>query len=222
MASVITDNTAATSEAAIAAFPNGNLYVAWIDTRSNPAGDLFFAKSTDDGQTFSTNRRVNQDFSGAGVQNPSLTTGPDGEAYFAWRDNRLGSWMIYFGKTAGSGIGVVSNINITPLIAYNPLNPQIYVNKYGRITIVFTVNDGSSNYVMATSASSSGQDFEYTPTIISDTLTSSSSLIYCDIAGSILDDCKADSMVIVWTDFRNGESSGYGDIFRQRYLREAY
>jgi hypothetical protein len=75
--------------------PAGAVYVAWtnaipVEGRRFPASNLFFARSTDGGRTFSPQQAVNSDAEGrpAGHTFHNIAVGPDGTIYVAWLDGR--------------------------------------------------------------------------------------------------------------------------------------
>jgi len=85
----------AQAPAQVAIGPAGAVYVAWTNAipvagRRFPASNLFFARSTDGGQTFSPQQAVNSDAEGrpAGHTFHDMTVGPDGTLYVAWLDGR--------------------------------------------------------------------------------------------------------------------------------------
>lgn len=69
--------------------PNGDVYIAWIDTRPQPeSGDketysLYIARSADQGVTFGKNIRVAKDI--CPCCRPTLAFGPKGEVLVFWR-----------------------------------------------------------------------------------------------------------------------------------------
>ncbi len=92
--------------------------VAWM-TKRNGNEDIYFANSTDKGQTFSANQKVNDDF-GANYQRlADLTMDSNGYAYLVWMDNReRGDFDIYFTR-APPEIADLEPIGISS----NPLSP---------------------------------------------------------------------------------------------------
>ncbi len=67
--------------------PSGNVYVAWSDFRADGSGDIYFARSTDGGGTFSTNLQVNAYTTAAQVY-PELAIDADETVYVVWLDAR--------------------------------------------------------------------------------------------------------------------------------------
>jgi hypothetical protein len=220
--STVTSSTAAVSEVSVDVSSTGTVFTGWVDDRNSANGDIYFAKSTNGGSSFGVNRRVNLDYSNAGAESLTMDIGADNEVYFAWRDKREGSWKIYFAVTTTSGSGVLLNTNATPIIPQVPMNPHIYVNDHNRIYIAFDGLDGSSDKIMITSADYAGANFEPIPVELNDVLTSGSARPMLGLAGYILPSGIADDVIVVWTDFENGESGGYGDCYSQRYLCHAF
>jgi hypothetical protein len=68
---------------------NGNLYVAWNDYSYGDA-DIFFVRSTDGGQTWSSPIRVNDDPLANDFHQffPWLSVAPNGDVYAGWFDSR--------------------------------------------------------------------------------------------------------------------------------------
>jgi hypothetical protein len=81
----------------------GVLYLAWHDFRKGNQ-DIYFSRSTDGGQTFGRNIRVNDDHDTAGQFNPSLGVDAEGTVYLAWHDLRAGNADIYFSASRDGGV----------------------------------------------------------------------------------------------------------------------
>ncbi len=89
---------------------SGNVYVAWAEFGSSPGPTVMFARSTDDGATFSTPIRVDRtdDFQ----QFADLAVGPDGTLYVAFRDrDRL---LVSRSSDQGQSFAVVASLTIRP------------------------------------------------------------------------------------------------------------
>jgi uncharacterized repeat protein (TIGR01451 family) len=69
---------------------NGNLYLAWADSRNGDA-DIYFARSTDGGASWGPQVRLNDDPIGNGMDQfqPQLSVAPDGRVAAMWFDRRL-------------------------------------------------------------------------------------------------------------------------------------
>ena len=80
----------------------GNLHLAWRDGRNGDA-DIYYARSTNEGAAWQTNRRVNQDDPGALQYLPAVAADDAGRVYVAWRDNRDGAHNIYAARSEDGG-----------------------------------------------------------------------------------------------------------------------
>jgi hypothetical protein len=114
---------------------NGNVEVAFYDRRNDPTGstlDVYLARSTDGGESFSENLRVSSASFDAMIQSNVLQSGNasligigdyialdalDGKAYLMWTDTRRGAQEIFYAKVAfessggGGGGGDSTNDN---------------------------------------------------------------------------------------------------------------
>ncbi|MGA1823423.1 MAG: CARDB domain-containing protein [bacterium] len=80
---------------ALAYFEN-NVYVAWRDRR-NGDDDIYFARSNDGGNTFSSNLKVNDD-TGTEQTYPTIAVDLNNNIFIAWCDNREGNYNVYFSR----------------------------------------------------------------------------------------------------------------------------
>ena len=67
--------------------PSGNVYVAWTDRRNEGISDVYFARSTNGGRTFSENIRVN-DTPEQSQGYPEMALDEDEVIYVVWNDTR--------------------------------------------------------------------------------------------------------------------------------------
>jgi hypothetical protein len=88
------DATAASSPAALLN-PDGEALVVWQDAR-NKRDDIFMARSTDWGRTWSEEQRMDMDEAGTALSRfPRLARSGDGRIALAWEDDRAGRESIY-------------------------------------------------------------------------------------------------------------------------------
>jgi hypothetical protein len=80
----------------------GTIYIAWRDGRKGNA-DIFFARSTDGGKTFSKNSQLNDDRGVAYQGNPTLAVNTKGLVAVAWSDARNGKDDIYITVSKDQG-----------------------------------------------------------------------------------------------------------------------
>jgi len=107
-----TDNETSQKNPDITVDGSGNIYVVWQDNREGRSdNDIYFAKSTDGGSTFGTNKRVDHNGSGAFDQeHPCIAADVGGNIYVAWQDERngLADSDIYFTKSTDGGANFAS------------------------------------------------------------------------------------------------------------------
>ena len=85
----------------IAVHPCGKIFVAWAydKTSGDDIGmEIYFANSTDEGGSFGTNIKVNDEPPIWDHKYPSLAVGNDTEVYVAWKDHRGDHNRIWFSK----------------------------------------------------------------------------------------------------------------------------
>lgn len=114
----VNDNSASAymSAPSLAIGNSDTIYLAWQDER-NENRDIYFAKSIDGGDVWSTNVKVNDDLTSANQREPSLAVGDSGTLYLAWGDDRNTDWdsanNIYFASSPDNGATWSANIQVT-------------------------------------------------------------------------------------------------------------
>lgn len=79
---------------------DSNVYVSWWDNRTTGNNEIFFTRSTDNGQTFS--EVVNLSNSpGASADNQITAQGNN--VYVVWWDNRTGNWEVFSRSSTDAG-----------------------------------------------------------------------------------------------------------------------
>ena len=76
-----------------------NVYVVWTQTISSQNYDIFFAKSTDNGDTFDTPVNISNNNGGSGW--PKIAS--DGNIYLSWVDSTPGRFDIFITKSTDGG-----------------------------------------------------------------------------------------------------------------------
>ncbi len=80
----------------------GIVYAVWEDTRGNSI-DIYFAKSSDNGHTWTDPNIIVNDSLISACRFPSIAVGPMSDIYVVWQDNRGGKWDIYFTESTNGG-----------------------------------------------------------------------------------------------------------------------
>lgn len=112
------------------------IYLLWNSTTTviNYAPErIFFARSTDDGETYSP--RVDVSDAPAGVENcfPAIAVGQaPGDVRIAWMDTRTGNWNVFFRSSNDSGHHFTHTIQISGYVpGYPYLNASGFALPYG-------------------------------------------------------------------------------------------
>jgi hypothetical protein len=126
--------------------PGGQVYVAWVDclsdedcTTANP--DIYFAKSTDNGQHFSDRVLVSDDGPDAFANAPKIATDGDGNIYVVWHDNRAAtpdddSWDVYMAKSTDGGESFGASVMVDEHVANAyQYEPDLAVTPEGTIYV---------------------------------------------------------------------------------------
>jgi hypothetical protein len=79
---------------------DSNVYVSWWDNRTTGNNEIFFARSTDNGQTF--DEAVNLSNS-PGASADNQITAQDNNVYVVWWDNRTGNWEVFSRSSTDEG-----------------------------------------------------------------------------------------------------------------------
>ncbi len=124
----------------LAVDPDGNIYVTWYDER-NGLSDIYFARSTDAGSTWTTpNVRVNSPSSG--YQLGSHTAVDDsGRVYVVWDDSRSGIDDVYFSFSQDGGKSWSPDVRVNDDEHRHVNDPHVALSKEGIIYVVWESED---------------------------------------------------------------------------------
>lgn len=111
----------------IAVGRDGSVHLAWQDSRAGN-WDVYYARSTDGGDTFGANLRVNEETRGQQVD-PAIGVDSRRRVHVAWADDRSAAWVIYHTRSEGEdfvrgrvvGSGLMSDLsNELPSLTVGP------------------------------------------------------------------------------------------------------
>lgn len=111
----------------------GNIYVVWCDTR-NGKSEIYFAKSTDSGQTWTTpNVRVSSP-SGYNQEDPYVVVDDNGKnrtIYVVWTNSTWGPGAgdIYFAKSGDGGLTWSPSVVESAYIGFHYASPSLSVRR---------------------------------------------------------------------------------------------
>jgi hypothetical protein len=192
----------------IAVNKNGEVYIVWADYRNDQPGgeadwDIFFAKSSDGGESFEDNIMVSHDETYSSQSNPKLATDNSSNIYVVWGDQRpgpgdeSGNYKIYFSKSTNGGY----SFGPDKFIKGGPAGASIVADD-NKIYIIYVFGWGNLIY-----SEDEGETFTE-PIFVTPTNDFSPRLA--------LD--NQSNIYLVWADYR--ESGGwYGDIYFKKGIK---
>lgn len=112
------------------------IYLLWnssVDVTNFAPERIYFARSTDGGQTFSPRLDVSDAPAGVEHSFPALTVGTQaGDVRIAWMDTRTGKWNVFFRKSNDGGQHFSSTVRISSFVpGYSYLTAKGYNLPYG-------------------------------------------------------------------------------------------
>jgi hypothetical protein len=118
---------------------NGIIGIVWSDSRNSGYESIYYANSTDNGDSFNINRRVDDDYTAPFKARPVLAIN-DNKIGIAWADKRNGEYDIYFANSTDDGNSFSENQQVNDYESINKRQgfPSIAMNNYGRIYIVWS------------------------------------------------------------------------------------
>ena len=189
----------------IVAFKGDTMYAVWTDYRragSPKDPDIYFARSTDGGNTFLPNIRVNDDPDTIASQaEPSLSLGAPGEIHVVWDDNRLGEGRIFYAKSTDGGRTFSANqcVNDT-----SSAWPMVASDRRGTVCVGWWQWGGTSYNIWLSRSSNSGQTFGRR-VIVNDSLAHGNASLALDSMGRAF---------VAWV--RNRDVPDYDEVFLSR------
>jgi hypothetical protein len=124
---------------------NGNnVYVVWTQTIVSPNYDIYFAKSTNNGDTFDTPINISNNYGASGW--PKIAS--DGNIYISWVDSSTGKFDVLITKSSDGGVTFDKSTDVShsPIESYESqmtaLNNAVYLTwqegNRGNHTIAFS------------------------------------------------------------------------------------
>lgn len=146
----------------IAVAGNDNIYVVWQDQR-NGNWDIYSAVSTDDGNSFEQNVRVNSNPSPVIDQrSPSIALNNNDAVFVAWQDNRNGDDDIYLARSTNEGDSYQTDIEVSDDVTdRNQRSPTIAIDDSDDIYVAYEDYRSGNNWdIYISSSSNNGNSFD--------------------------------------------------------------
>ncbi len=138
-----------------------NLFVAWQDER-NDYGDIYFTYSTDYGNSWINETKVNTaSLDDTNQWYPSIALNNLGEIFIAWTDNSNGDWDIRFTKSSDLGKTWVTPIKINKLspLGTDQMKPDIAIDSLNNIYIIWEDNRLGNKQIFMSGSKDDGKTF---------------------------------------------------------------
>lgn len=125
--------------------PEGNVYIAWSDSRNATptclrSCDIYFARSTDQGQTFEPNVRVNDNSSQLEYGFPTLALDAQGDPYVGWVD--WDSPVMFVDRSLDNGLTFEKDLKLLENWTNETIYlPSLAISSEGAIHFVWNVGD---------------------------------------------------------------------------------
>jgi hypothetical protein len=131
----------------------GTVHVAWTDLRERqPDTNVFYARSTDRGLTFSTNAQLDDSKAGfdPNTDTPSNQWYPSlavdtGQLFAAWQDNRLGNNDVFFSRGSGSSFAPAERVDDTGTGSSEQSRPSLALGGKGSKRVCYVAWEDSRN-----------------------------------------------------------------------------
>jgi hypothetical protein len=119
---------------------------------------VYFARSTDDGATYSTRQDVSLAAQGVEHCFPAMTTGPTaGDVRIGWMDERTGAWNVFYRASTDGGMTWSGETRISGYVpGYSYLTPDGFGLPYGDYFQMAVDSSGATQIVWGESSSYSG------------------------------------------------------------------
>ena len=178
----------------------GNVWVAW-HAGEQGAGDIYVARKDSRTGTFAAPARLTTNE--YDQRCPDVARGSDGQLYLVWQDNRRGNWDV-FASISPDGMNWSRPIQITDSND-NEVSPTVAVDgrsPSGAYVAWQDDRNGNEDIYVAGSASA------FADAVVWRVTTNGADQTEPDMAVD-----ASDSVYLVWTDARNGQTDLYGATF---------
>jgi N-acetylneuraminic acid mutarotase len=150
------------SSPSVAVDDEGNINVVWFDYRIWGDPDIYFARSTDGGQTFGPDVRVNDDALSMAQAYPDIDVNQYGDIYVVWEDWRDGDYDIFLSLSTDGGKTFRKNMQVNSFSASNQDSARIAVDSEGKPHVVWRdYRDDTGDIYYSRGTPSLGYDWDF-------------------------------------------------------------
>jgi hypothetical protein len=116
---------------------SGDVAVGWHAQRGGGDSNVYFAASKDEGRTFGTVTRIDDDAQGLNQLNVSIAVDPrSNELYATWEDRRGGA-NVYFSLSASGGATWARNVDVGAGLGGDQFRPRAVVDVARNVYVTF-------------------------------------------------------------------------------------
>lgn len=196
---------------------HGTLSLAWTDNR-NEYFDIYFARSEDQGESWSPNIRINDNQSGDQLY-PSLVVGEEESLYAVWADERDGKSKVYFAHSTDGGLSWSNEAVYDHANLIGQYDPQLVMDGSADMYVVWREHSNEKSDLFLARSSDKGQSWRLIGQVneIQQSLDIGELLPSAPLALAV-GSSDRQSLYLVWEDERHGHS----DIYSARWPDEQY
>ena len=175
--------------------PASQIHLAWAD-RSSGTWEVYYARSTDGGVTFSEPIPIDTEATGVARGHPSLAVDSDGSVHIAWEEIRSKDWDIYYarsddGETFSAPVRVDDSVTDT-----DQARPALAVGRDGSVHLVWQDSRNGDWDIYYARSTNRGASFEANMQVNDETLSQQEDpVISVDSRGRVH---------VAWADKRSG------------------
>ena len=172
---------------AIAVDSSGSLHVVWYD-RTPGNLEIFYKRSTDEGATWSTNKRLS--WTSGASEWPDIAIGSSGNLHVVWQDYTPGTWTIYYKNSGDGGVTWTTSQRLT-WTSGAAMDPAIAIDSFGSLHVAWDDWASVSNEIYYRKSDDGGATWTPSQRITWNSLTSVGPVVAVD---------WADNLHVVWQD----------------------
>ncbi|MGQ9582433.1 MAG: fibronectin type III domain-containing protein [Thermoplasmatota archaeon] len=197
---LITSNSNAQENPWLAVSNDSIIYVIWQDERNSVGSpDIYIARSTDNGSSFSSPVRVDDSTTGSQAY-PRLVLDSSGKLHAIWQDTRSGSARIYYANSTDNGTSWSASVLVNQTSTGQQYVPSLAVDSSGNIHVAWEDTRTAGAHIYYARSTDGGASFGAAKKIDSSSGTARYPCV-CVSSGS--------KVTVAWEDTRNTKA----DIF---------